>query len=225
MRKFTLYTSAELINCIFWGNTASEGHEISIREFAPNPTLRVYHCDIEGGLDDVRCPDAGTLVVWPAGSPDIDPCCADPGYWDPNGTENDPNDDFWVDGDYHLLSQAGRWDPDGQTWVQDSVTSRCIDAGNPGTPLGDEPYDHANLRINMGAYGGTAKASKSPHNWSLLADLTNDGIVNLDDLAGQVTGWQESVVELPGDLNRDGTIDIADLVLTAQDWLELTSWH
>ena len=33
------------------------------------------------------------------------------GYWDPNGTVENLADDFWVDGDYHLKSEAGRWDP------------------------------------------------------------------------------------------------------------------
>lgn len=27
-----------------------------------------------------------------------------------DGTLEDANDDFWVNGDYHLKSQAGRWD-------------------------------------------------------------------------------------------------------------------
>jgi hypothetical protein len=34
-------------------------------------------------------------------------------------------------GDYHLQSQAGRWDPTRMAWVTDSVTSPCIDAGHP----------------------------------------------------------------------------------------------
>jgi len=77
---------------------------------------------------------------------DVDPCFADP--------ENR---------DYHLKSQAGRWDPGSQTWVQDDVTSPCIDAGQPDTPVGSEPSPHGDI-INMGAYGGTDEASKSPEN-------------------------------------------------------------
>jgi hypothetical protein len=63
--------------------------------------------------------------------------------------------------DYHLKSAAGRWDPATQTWVQDTVTSPCIDAGDPTTDLIDEP-DPNGGRINLGAYGGTTQASKSP---------------------------------------------------------------
>jgi hypothetical protein len=63
-------------------------------------------------------------------------------------------------GDYHLKSQAGRWDPNSESWVKDDVTSPCIDAGDPNSPFGDEPMPNGG-RINMGAYGGTAEASKS----------------------------------------------------------------
>jgi predicted outer membrane repeat protein len=63
--------------------------------------------------------------------------------------------------DYHLKSPAGRWDPAAQAWVQDSVTSPCIDAGDPAADLVDEPEPNGS-RINLGAYGGTAQASKSP---------------------------------------------------------------
>jgi hypothetical protein len=66
----------------------------------------------------------------------------------------------WMWGDYHLRSQAGRWDPDTQTWVQDDVTSPCIDRGDRASPVGHEPAPHGGI-INMGAYGGTSEASKS----------------------------------------------------------------
>ncbi|MFC1783802.1 hypothetical protein ACFL02_09505 [Planctomycetota bacterium] len=62
--------------------------------------------------------------------------------------------------DYHLKSEAGRFDPN-QTWIIDNVTSPCIDAGDPVDGVGDEPQPHGD-RINIGAYGGTAQASKTP---------------------------------------------------------------
>ena len=77
---------------------------------------------------------------------DIEPCFADPG-----------------NRDYHLKSEAGRWDPVSQTWMQDNITSPCIDAGEPGTSIGSEPSPNGDI-INMGAYGGTDEASKSPAN-------------------------------------------------------------
>jgi hypothetical protein len=44
--------------------------------------------------------------------------------------------------------------------VIDDVTSPCIDAGDPNTPIGDELFPNGGV-VNMGAYGGTAEASKS----------------------------------------------------------------
>jgi hypothetical protein len=64
-------------------------------------------------------------------------------------------------GDYHLKSQAGRWNPASGCWVVDDVTSPCIDAGNPATSCEMEPQSNGQ-RVNLGAYGGTAQASKSP---------------------------------------------------------------
>ncbi|MCU0914786.1 MAG: hypothetical protein MUC88_09510 [Planctomycetes bacterium] len=64
-------------------------------------------------------------------------------------------------GDYHLKSTAGRWDPVAGTWVRDDLTSPCIDSGDPALPILDEPAPHGN-RINLGAFGGTPEASKSP---------------------------------------------------------------
>jgi hypothetical protein len=43
-------------------------------------------------------------------------------------------------GDYHLKSQAGHWDANSASWVKDEVTSPCIDAGDPASPIGLEPF-------------------------------------------------------------------------------------
>ena len=61
-------------------------------------------------------------------------------------------------GDFHLKSAAGRWN--GTTWVKDTVTSPCIDAGEASAAYANEPTPNGN-RANMGAYGNTAEASKS----------------------------------------------------------------
>ena len=61
-------------------------------------------------------------------------------------------------GDFHLKSAAGRWN--GATWVKDTVTSPCIDAGEVSAAYANEPTPNGN-RANMGAYGNTAEASKS----------------------------------------------------------------
>ncbi len=66
-------------------------------------------------------------------------------------------------GDFHLKSKAGRWN--GTIWVTDSVTSPAIDAGDPTDYYFLEPSPNGG-RINMGAYGNTVYASKTPNETS-----------------------------------------------------------
>ncbi|MEN6336274.1 MAG: right-handed parallel beta-helix repeat-containing protein, partial [Phycisphaerales bacterium] len=81
------------------------------------------------------------------------------------GTGNFAVDPLFADAgkdDYHLKSKAGRWDPAAKAWVLDDVTSPCVDAGDPSTSIANEPQPRG-LRVNMGAYGATSQASKSPN--------------------------------------------------------------
>ena len=121
-----------------------------------------------------------------------------------------------------------------QVWTWDNLTSRCIDAGNPGSLPGEEllsvPDDPnnewgENLRINIGAYGGTAEASMPPYDWALLSDITNGGIVNFVDFAHQANMYTDEGNELPGDLDRNGVVNFSDIVLLVEDWLKTTTWH
>ncbi|MEN6426481.1 MAG: leucine-rich repeat domain-containing protein [Phycisphaerales bacterium] len=63
-------------------------------------------------------------------------------------------------GDYHLLSQTGRWDASAMDWLCDEAASPCIDAGDPAGEVGCEPVPNGKI-VNMGVYGGTTEASKS----------------------------------------------------------------
>ncbi len=67
--------------------------------------------------------------------------------------------------DYHLESRYGRFTPGDNAWVTDSVTSLCIDAGDPSVYPGRERMPHGGI-VNIGAYGGTPFASMSG-GWSL----------------------------------------------------------
>jgi beta propeller repeat protein/parallel beta-helix repeat protein len=83
------------------------------------------------------------------------------GSW--TGEGNFDDDPFFIDsanGDYHLKSQTGRWDSESQSWIQDDVTSPCIDAGDPDSDWTAEPSPNGE-RVNIGAYGGTVEASMS----------------------------------------------------------------
>jgi predicted outer membrane repeat protein len=130
-------SNVEITNCILWGN----GEEIYNDD---NSQISIAYSCVEDLI-------SGRFGL-PDGNINEDPCFAEVGHWDANGV--------WVDGDHHLKSQAGRWDPNNENWVIDDVTSPCIDAGDPSSPVGDEPQPNGG-RINMGAYGGTAEASKS----------------------------------------------------------------
>ena len=68
--------------------------------------------------------------------------------------------------DYHLKSKAGRWN--GSGWVNDSISSPCIDAGYPLSDYSNEPEPNGN-RINIGPDGNTVYASKS----ELIAPVAN----------------------------------------------------
>jgi len=163
-----------MTNCVLWNG----GNEIANQD---DSEITVTFSTVQEGH-----PGEGNL--------DADPCFARRGRWDPNGTSDDPSDGIWVDGDYHLKSQARRWDPIGESWVQDDVTSPCIDAGDPNSPIGYEPFPNGG-RINMGAYGGTAEASKSY--------------------------FGEPVCETPiaGDINGDCRVDFEDFKILALHWM------
>jgi len=125
--------------------------------------------------------------------------------------------------DYRLQSSAGSWDPNSLLWMNAAETSRCIDAGNPGSLLAEEPPALSNLRVNLGYFGGTTQASKTPNQWSLLADLDNDGLVSLSDYARQSFDWRKLGTRIPGDLDRNGAVEASDLMRADAEWLRQTS--
>jgi len=167
-----LHHGGKVSNCIVWGNSLPviDGR---LEE------IFINYCNVQGG--------------WPGeGNIDVEPGFVEAGYWDQNGTPGD-TDDFWVDGDYHLRSVAGRWNQQSQIWVQDDVTSSCIDAGDPNSPIGVEPFPNGG-RINMGAYGAGNKASKSyfgePVCETVIAgDINGDCVVDFEDLMIIISHW------------------------------------
>ncbi len=139
--------TATVINCIIWDCptpiTLSDSSNTDIDDRGSH--LTISYSDIEGGQDGISVSGSQSTVTWGAGNIDADPLFAD-----------------IEQGDLHLRSEFGRWDPNALTWVFDDVTSPCIDAGDPNDPVADEPTPHGD-RINLGAHGGTTQASKSPN--------------------------------------------------------------
>jgi hypothetical protein len=101
---------------------------------------------------------------WPgAGNLDSDPRFVKWGHWSrPGGSDGADSPLYpeveWIFGDYHLKARGGRWA--GWMWLYDGITSPCIDAGNPDAEVQWEPSPNGS-RLNMGAFGGTAEASRS----------------------------------------------------------------
>ena len=94
-----------------------------------------------------------------------DPCFADPAIGIRMERRDDiPNDDFFVEGDYHLKSQAGRWDLASESWVrQDDVAAMSSTQDDPNCPVGEEPAPkwRGLPQSPERCFGGTAEASKS----------------------------------------------------------------
>jgi predicted outer membrane repeat protein len=175
-----------LSQCTFAGNFASdEGNALFLNSGKPS---RIVNCILRDGGDEISPWQSPAISVsfsnvewgWPGpGNIDVDPLFADA-----------------ANGDYHLKSQAGRWDAVTKAWVQDTVTSPCIDAGDPGTPIMFESFPNGGV-VNMGAYGGTAEASKS------------------------YFGKPVCEVIVAGDINGDCKVDLDDFAIMARHWLEI----
>jgi formylglycine-generating enzyme required for sulfatase activity len=71
----------------------------------------------------------------------------------------------------------------------------------------------------MGAYGGTPEASMSPSDVGNIADLNNDGIVNLPDYGYLTEKYGIAEVLLHEDLDRNGFVDDNDLGIFVGEWL------
>ena len=149
----------KITHCTITGNSADQiggGVWVRLTRWVPG-SVTLKNCIVWDNVSDeiARTGDgaSGLVVQYSdvrggeqgAGNIDVDPLFA-------NAFSGDSRDG-------HLLSFAGRWDPQVGTWVHDAVTSPCIDAGDPGDPVGAEPTPNGD-RVDMGCYGGTNQASK-----------------------------------------------------------------
>jgi len=179
-----------LTNCTFTANSAPEGHALACDSYQQRPSqLSVVNSILWNGGNEVVNKDGSTITITYS-----DVQCS--GRWPWPGLGNIRTDPLFADGtndDFHLKSQAGRYDPNSQTWVKDDVTSPCIDAGNPMSPIGHELFPNGGI-INMGTYGGTPEASKSyfgePVCETIVAgDINGDRVVNFKDFAFLSLHW------------------------------------
>lgn len=213
-------SAVKILNSILWDNTQLEVQAVEGKSTTIDYT-------------DIRRGEQAISTTWTGqGNLCVDPCFVQPGRWATEAASLAP----WAAGDYHLQSQGWQWTetaPDGSHWARAEQTSRVAEAGNPGTPLEDEPVFAdidpnglfgRNVRSEMGAYGGTSQAAVAPVGWGLLADLNNDGVVNGADLAMFSAHFGSSEPSCPADLDRSGQVNDLDLAVLSQQWLDCTPW-
>ncbi len=185
-----------VMNCTFYGNISG----------STNRGSAVHIAGAFGNKGVVR-----NSIMWNNSEPEIEfSPYAKCGFPDKDVAYNILQSDWWfaentlvvdpcfVDaegGDLHLMSQGGRWDADEGRWVKDERTSPCVDAGDPMWSIGAEPFPNGG-RVNMGAYGGTAQASKS---WF---------------------GGPPCETIVAGDINGDCRVDFVDLGILSLHWLD-----
>ncbi|MFC1636737.1 right-handed parallel beta-helix repeat-containing protein [Planctomycetota bacterium] len=193
---------ATVVNCVIWDCprpiTLTDSSNTQIEDRGSHITIR--YSDIEGGPDGVSISGTHSTLTWQEGNLNVDPLFAGPGVRD-----------------YHLRSKAGRWNPEGQAWFRDRLTSPCIDAGDPDSDWTAELWPHGK-RINLGVYGGTPQAGMSLLTIGTPADLNNDDTVDAKDLHTFADLWLRDHMPLAEDINRDGVVNLPDFALLVDDW-------
>jgi len=175
--------SPPIINNIIANNGSGGGiYVIPSKSFPSEPNLMandLWNNHDGNYLGDINDP-TGT-----AGNISANPCFVDAGYWDANGTPGDPNDDYWVQGDYHI-----------------SYYSPCRDTGNPdnNAPQVDivgNPRPHF-TGFDIGAYelqiADFADLLLLTEHWleegpAVPEDLDNNNIVDFRDFAILSSDW------------------------------------
>lgn len=184
-----------VLNNIIWQNEVYVDYYVWPEDYVVNFN------NIQGGFE-IEGAVPGEESYKGEGNIDIDPCFADP-----------------ESRDYHLKSEAGRWDPEGESWVIDDVNSACIDAGDPDSDWMAEFWPRGE-HINMGAFGGTSQASMSSSTAGQGCDLNNDDVVDAKDLIMLMDTWLTEDALLVEDINRDGVVNFCDFAVLAGDWIE-----
>jgi len=171
-----------IAGCLFYDNAANySGGAISCEHYAQPTISKVTfsrNTAVMYGGGGIACngtstPTVENNILWDnvpteikvfSGTPAVTYCDVKGGW---TGTGNLNADPLFADpdqNDFHLKSTAGRWDPAANGgaggWVIDTVTSPCIDAGDPTDNATNEPG--TNPVLDMGHFGNTAQASMPP---------------------------------------------------------------
>ena len=223
---------ATITNCIFIGNIGEEGG--GMRNTDPNPI--VTNCTFSENVGSGMRNDSGSrpivtnCIFWGntggsfdgSSTPVVTFSDVEGGYVGTGNINAEPLFADAANGDYHLKSQLGRWDGGRRGWVQDDVTSPCIDAGDPNSDWTAELWPHGK-HINIGAYEGTPQASMSESELGNIADLDNNDKIDFADLRVFTEFWLSGQKPLAEDLNRDGSVDFKDFAIITFHWSEGSS--
>ncbi len=212
----------EIANSVLYNNTASEGNEIALRD---SSTADINHNDVKGGQDGVYIEPFCTLI-WGPNNIDADPCFVEPGYWDSNGTPADANDDFWVEGNYRLLSDS----PCIDAGDNNSVPPDYADLDKDGNTAEPTPLDLDGFArfiddlCVVDAGNGTPPIVDMGAHEFLRSNINHDGAVDFLDLAVLVDQWLQSPGVPSADIApqppcSDGIINFLDFAALAEWWL------
>jgi hypothetical protein len=216
------YCDADVSNCLFVGNDAEDSGAGMLLHTSSST---ITHCllvgnqaDNSGGamfnynsspmitnciLGDNQSPNGRQLLNRKDSLPTVSYCDIRGGLTSPSvvneldssvidGGGNINANPMFVDavgGDYHLLGG-----------------SPAIDAGDPTSDWSNEPWPNG-FRVNMGAYGNTAEATRSPAGFS---DLAVFGSFWLTD---------EPLVDIAPQPDGDGIANFLDFAVLADYWL------
>jgi len=208
-------TEGIISNSILSNNTARFGDEVAALPGVDPTEVTMTFSDVEAGQAAIYT-EEGASFDWGRGNIVADPCFVALGQREDSGTIFPWNNE-WIDGDYHLKSEKGRWDPNIETWVLDDVTSPCIDTGDPNSKIGLEPLPNGGI-LNMGAYGGSPQASMSPYDTNNIADRDFDGFIYRTDLLFFMKQWLANRALLPADFIADNIVNFPDFAAFAQKW-------
>ena len=188
---------SETSNCVL-KNFVITNSDTAILLVGSSPTIT--NVTIAGNEEGIKAygdsyPDINHCIMWGNTMADMDGCtatysCIQDGDAGEGNIFTDPLFAHEGIGDYHLISELGRYWSDHDVFVMDLATSSCVDAGDPLVNPADERMPNGG-RINMGAYGSSDYASMSE--WPLRADMDFDGRVDMVDLAKLAEEWADSL--------------------------------
>ncbi|HUW31481.1 MAG TPA: right-handed parallel beta-helix repeat-containing protein [Planctomycetota bacterium] len=194
--------SGEIVGSLIRDNGGPDDPQV--RAESSRTSLLVQYCNVEDGENGVSVVNPLKLT-WGPGNIDADPLFVDPGHWDDAGMPDDPSDDTFVLGDYHLLPG-----------------SPCIDRGTNDITLPEwmpRPTLDIDLsgipRIIDGNLDGTATIDIGAYEF-LPGDVNYDGRVNILDLITIRVSLGQDPASSPAarkaDANADGRVNIEDLI-------------